>query len=123
MRFLADENIPAPSVRRLRESGHDVQFVLETNPGLEDEDVIAESRALGRVLLTLDSDIGERIFYRGDPPPVAVLFLRGTESHPLAVSDMVERFLASAERPLTGTFVTIDDRRIRIRALPDKRRR
>ncbi|MGH7953113.1 MAG: DUF5615 family PIN-like protein [Limisphaerales bacterium] len=35
MRFLANENFPAASVRLLRESGHDVLYVIEDFPSLK----------------------------------------------------------------------------------------
>ncbi|MCS7282130.1 MAG: DUF5615 family PIN-like protein [Anaerolineae bacterium] len=36
MRFLADENIPLESIRRLRQAGYDVWAVVEELPGARD---------------------------------------------------------------------------------------
>lgn len=118
MRLLADENVPAPSVRHLRDAGYDVEFVLESSPGIDDADVIARARTLGRALLTLDSDIGERIFHLGDAPPPAVLYLRGVESDPLAVAMVVVHLFAGGRAPAPGEFVTVHGDRMRRRALP-----
>lgn len=44
MRFLADENFPAASVRALRAEGHDVAAVGETQSGAEDSTVLQIAR-------------------------------------------------------------------------------
>ena len=95
MRFLADENVPVPSLRRLRESGLDVVSVLETDPGLHDSDVIGLARRLGRVLLTFDSDIGERIYKHRDPPPAGVVYLRLIQNDPEEAARVVLEIIAA----------------------------
>ena len=40
MKFMANENFPSASVRRLRDSGYDVTAVVEETPGAEDEDIM-----------------------------------------------------------------------------------
>src|SRR5437870_5109589 len=55
MRFLADEDLPAPTVIRLRELGHDVVTALEigmANDETPDEDMLALAAGSQRVLLT-----------------------------------------------------------------------
>jgi predicted nuclease of predicted toxin-antitoxin system len=59
MRFLANENFPLVSVRRLREAHHDVLSVGESMPGIKDEEVLALAALEGRVLLTFDRDYGK----------------------------------------------------------------
>jgi hypothetical protein len=49
MRFLADENVPLPAIRILRESGLDVQSMSELDPGSPDEQVLATARAQGQI--------------------------------------------------------------------------
>ncbi len=68
MRFLADENFPVPSIRRLRAAYHDVAAIIEDSPGVEDTVVLARAVSEGRYLLTLDRDYGELIFRRGFAP-------------------------------------------------------
>jgi predicted nuclease of predicted toxin-antitoxin system len=58
-RFLADENVPRPSIRLLRDAGHNVAAVREDQPGSEDDDVLARARREDRVLLTFDRDHGD----------------------------------------------------------------
>lgn len=48
-----------PIVRRLRSGGHDVTWIRESTPGLEDEAVLARSYDQERILLTQDWGFGE----------------------------------------------------------------
>ena len=46
--FLANENIPLKSIKRLRKSGYAVKAIIEECPGISDEEVlrIAQDEAL-----------------------------------------------------------------------------
>ncbi len=62
MTIVADESVDKQIVDRLRSHGHDVRFVAELDPGIDDEVVLQQSRELGAVLLTADKDFGELVF-------------------------------------------------------------
>ena len=62
MRIVADESVDGQIVARLRTDRHDVLYVAELDPGIEDENVLALSRQSNAVLLTADKDFGELIF-------------------------------------------------------------
>ncbi|WP_456369125.1 DUF5615 family PIN-like protein [Thermococcus sp.] len=47
MRFLADENIPYPVVKRLRENGFNITSIYEVNRGITDEEVAPNCRRGG----------------------------------------------------------------------------
>jgi predicted nuclease of predicted toxin-antitoxin system len=49
----------------LRASGHDVVFIAELEPGVDDEAVLTRSREEDAVLLTADKDFGELVFRQG----------------------------------------------------------
>jgi predicted nuclease of predicted toxin-antitoxin system len=56
-RLYANENFPFPAVEELRRLGHDVLTVQETGKAersASDEEVLAFSKAEGRILLTLN---------------------------------------------------------------------
>jgi len=64
--FLADENFPLDTVRRLGEAGHDIAVVVRDSPGMSDEEILERADHEGRVVLTFDRDYG-RLLY-GEPP-------------------------------------------------------
>lgn len=74
--LLANENFPAPSIRLLRDRGHDVAAVAEGAGGLADPEVLALAVAEKRWILTFDRDYGELIFARGLAAPPAVILFR-----------------------------------------------
>jgi len=79
MRFLANENFPAPSTAVLRKAGYDVTSIQELYSGISDDQVLEIAKKDLRVILTFDKDYGELIF-RGnleDPPPVVFFRFRG----------------------------------------------
>ena len=116
MLLLTDENVPAPSVALLRASGLDVASVLEEHRGLDDPDVIRLARRLRRVLVTFDSDIGERIFKDGDPPPPGVIYLRFIQSD---AEETARVALALLDPPgVEGRFLTYRNGRVRSQPLP-----
>ncbi len=58
MNIVADENVDKEIVDRLRADGHDVFYIIEQNPGIDDEIVLNRSRRTDAVLLTADKDFG-----------------------------------------------------------------
>ncbi len=56
MKFLADENIDRQIVAALRQSGHDVTYVAELDPGITDDQVLDIATREGLLLLTADKD-------------------------------------------------------------------
>lgn len=76
VRWLVNENFPAPAVALLRASGHDLLSISESHPGADDTTVLALAREQDRWLVTFDRDYGELLFVHGYPPPPAVILLR-----------------------------------------------
>jgi predicted nuclease of predicted toxin-antitoxin system len=111
-RLLADENYPAPSVRRLREHGFDVHAVAETTPGLSDREVLLLAHQQQRWLLTFDLDFGELVFNRQAllPLPPTIILIRASEDF----VDLVIEAL-SGEQAKYGGFFVIDGRGMRWR--------
>ncbi len=52
MIVLADEGVDKPIVDQLRSSGFDVHYILESDPGSLDEDVLRIANEENRILLT-----------------------------------------------------------------------
>jgi predicted nuclease of predicted toxin-antitoxin system len=56
MFLLANENISNLVVTSLRDHGHDVYWVTEQCPGMDDEHVLEKARTNERILVTFDKD-------------------------------------------------------------------
>lgn len=118
MRFLTDENVPAPSVQLLRRAGHDVAAIGELAPGIADEAVLAFARENGRVLITFDRDFGELVYHRGAPVPPGIIYLRVRPTSVTSAGEAVERLLRPSSIIIPGHFIVVDDDKVRQRPLP-----
>lgn len=76
MRFLANENIPGPVVRQLRELGHDVVWAKEDLRGEPDHVLLSRAQNEQRVTVTCDTDFGELAFRSELPATCGVVLLR-----------------------------------------------
>ena len=76
MKFLANENLPAPSIEFLRNNKIDVVSIAERNPGVTDEDVMKIAIDEQRTIVTHDSDYGELIYKLGYKPEAGVIYFR-----------------------------------------------
>jgi predicted nuclease of predicted toxin-antitoxin system len=120
MRFLADESCDFAVVRALRKAGHDVKTIVESCPGIMDEEVIRMAIDESRILLTEDKDFGWFVF-ASSGPNAAVIFIRfpmeARSSLPQTITDFVEK----AGDRLAGRFVVVQPGRIRVIGLPEQR--
>ena len=82
MRFIANENFPLLSVKRLRHAGYDIAAVVEETPGAEDEDILLWANREQRIILTFDRDYGELIYKMKLPSPGGVVYFRFNPSNP-----------------------------------------
>jgi len=63
VKILVDENIPAMTVRALREAGHDVRDLRGTErEGVDDEELWKDAQEEGRLLITTDKGFANRRF-------------------------------------------------------------
>jgi predicted nuclease of predicted toxin-antitoxin system len=68
MQLYADEDFPFPTVKMLRQLGHDVLTAQEDGrTATPDPDVLARAHALGRALLTCNRRHYERLHRQGVP--------------------------------------------------------
>lgn len=65
MNLIADENVDAAIVDRLRAEGHAVVWVADLAPGVTDQDVLRKANASTAILVTADKDFGELVFRQG----------------------------------------------------------
>lgn len=116
-RILADESVDMALVRALRERGHEVVAVSETNPGATDDFVCTLARDHDSVLLTEDRDFG-RLLYSELGGVAGVLYLRYPAPARARMESDVLRVLA--EEDAVGAFAVIQPGRRRIRRTTDR---
>lgn len=117
MRFLANENFPAPSIHLLRQARHDVASISEELPGIQDDAVLAHAVQQGRLILTFDRDYGELIFRRGFAPPPGVLYFRFIARNSREPAERLLQLLATPGLTFEGHFTVIEREQIRQRPL------
>ena len=118
MRIIANENIPGLAVRKLRDRGHDVIWIRESDPGSADHEVLALARAENRLLITFDKDFGELAFRHGFPAVNGVLLFRPRKAPPDFYAEWILRTLESRD-DWSGNFSVIEVDRIRMTVLPN----
>ena len=118
MRVLANEQVPAARVQRLRQSGHDVAAIGEDSPGPGEEQVLARAAREQRYLLTFDRDYGELIYRLGLPAPPSVLYIRFTPRTPAELAEYLLALISQPSLSLHGQFDVIDRYSLRQRPLP-----
>lgn len=112
MRLLADENIPAPLVRALREQGIDVLYIAEFNRGITDEEVLRVSVAERRPILTEDRDFGELVFrFKRAASGIVLLRFRAGDR---AQWPRLIRLLEHYAEKLQGTYVVVETERFQL---------
>ncbi len=120
MRILANENFPRRLVVALRDSGHDVIWIREVDPGVSDSQVLDRAQCEERIVATFDKDFGALAFRAGLPASCGVILVRIRADSP---DDLCDRVLAVLQRDSEwqGHFATVETDRVRLRALPHKR--
>ena len=118
MRFVADENVPLPSVEALRAAGHDVAAVAREAPGSSDATVLEQVRREGRIVLTFDRDFGELVFRRGASGEPGVVFLRFVPRTPTEPAEVLLLLLLERGLMFEGSFTVVDRDHVRQRRLP-----
>ena len=116
MRILANENIPGPVVRELRNLGHDVVWARETLKGEPDRALLSLAQSEGRLVVTCDTDFGELAFHAGLPATCGVVLLRIPWTDPVADNLFAVSTLTSRES-WSGLFAVVERDRIRVRPL------
>lgn len=122
MRFIANENVSATVIERLREAGHDVLSVKETMRGASDDEVLTRAQAEHRIVLTHDRDFGELTFRVGAPASCGVILLRLSGNSP-DIDDQRAINAIQSRGDWAGQFSVVTNDRVRMRSLPEASRR
>ncbi len=114
MNLLADEGVDKLIVDRLRQDGHEVAYVAEMSPGIDDDTILRQANDNGALLLTLDKDFGELVF-RQRLVHAGVILIRLAGLQSATKADVVATAIAEHETELLNTFSVISPGSIRIR--------
>ena len=114
MTLLADEGVDKPIVDLLRSSGFDVNYILETHRGSDDEKVLQIANEEGRILLTQDKNFGELV-YRLQKVHQGIILIRLGTSPAFEKAILVTNVLLEYREKLTMAFTVIQSNAIRIR--------
>ena len=117
MKIVADENIDRQIVDRLRADGHEVLFVAELDPGIDDEAVLLRSRQTDAILLTADKDFGELVF-RQRLVHAGVLLIRLARIEPDIKATLVAAIFDRHGEELSAGFAVLSEHSLRLRKQP-----
>jgi predicted nuclease of predicted toxin-antitoxin system len=114
VKIVADENVDRQIVDRLRADGHEVLFVAELDPGIDDEAVLLHSRQINAILLTADKDFGElvcrqRLLHAG------ILLIRLAGLAPDVKAVLVAAAFRRHGEELTEGFAVLSEHSLRLR--------
>jgi predicted nuclease of predicted toxin-antitoxin system len=116
MKFLADENMDAEIVDRLRQRGHQVWYVIEMDPGIADDEVLSLANRENAILITADKDFGELVFrLRRIATGVILIRLAGLSTS--VKGDIIIKTIQEHESEIFSAFTVLSPTSIRIRKL------
>lgn len=121
MRLLADENFNRIEVEMLRSRGHDLVWIEEETPGIDDQMVLSRATSEGRVLLTSDKGhFGRLIFRNKQKAPFGVILFRVRRDNrsPSEVAQIMANVVESRSDWTKNFFVVHNENDIRQRPMP-----
>lgn len=117
MRFLlADENFPLSSIKVLRDDGHDIYAIAESDASISDEQVIEKAIAENRIILTFDKDFGELVFKKGYRPEAGIIYFRWKHYNPEEPGKFLQSVFAKETLAFNSKMTVIDEENIRQRS-------
>ncbi len=121
MRLLADENLNIREVNILRSRGHDLVWIEEETPGIDDQMVLSRATSEGRVLLTSDKGhFGRLIFRNKQKAPFGVILFRLRNNRsPSEIAQIMANVVESRSDWMGHFSVVHDENDIRSSPMPN----
>jgi predicted nuclease of predicted toxin-antitoxin system len=111
--LVADESVDRAIVERLRSDGHDVIYIAELTPGIEDEEVLLEANRRDALLVTADKDFGELVFRQRFVHSGVVLLRLAGLSNPVK-AEIAAAVCRERAADLHGAFSVVSPVQVRI---------
>ena len=120
MNFLLDQNLSPRLVELLTSADHTAQHVRDLHLSqASDEEVLAEAKQAGAVLVSADTDFGELLAHSNADGPSVILLRRQEGRRASEIAALILANLDAIANDLNaGALVVIDNDRIRVRSLP-----
>jgi predicted nuclease of predicted toxin-antitoxin system len=109
-KFLANENIPLATIRRLRNEGLDISSISLDSPSIMDKEVMQIAADDHRTIITFDRDYGELIYKYGFRPPAGVIYLRMQNFQPEEPAKLLLKLFNSPNLEFDGMFTVADEK-------------
>jgi predicted nuclease of predicted toxin-antitoxin system len=116
VRFLADVNAGRAVVHWLKDQGHDVVAVADSDPRMRDDAILERATSERRVVVTTDRDFEEMIWRERKPHQGLLRLENLPRAERLALLADVLRL--HGEDLATGAIVIATTRKIRVRRHP-----
>ena len=114
MRVVTDESVDGPIVARLREDGHEVDYLAEMGSGISDDRVLSHANERQALPITTDKDFGELVFRQGSLN-AGVLLLRLPGVSPSQKAEIVSGAVTAHGTEMQTAFSVITSKIVRIR--------
>lgn len=115
-KILADESVDFRIVKALRQSGYQIEAIIELSPGIRDDEVLELANKIDAILLTEDKDFGE-LTYRLKKSNQGILLFRMSGEVIGTKVDLLKKVLSEYSEKLTGKFTVVTVRKIRVKPL------
>jgi predicted nuclease of predicted toxin-antitoxin system len=115
MNFLADESVDRHIVETLRNSGHEVIYIADLDPSINDDAVFDRANEIKALLLTADKDFGEIVFRDGRISSKGVILIRLAGLSTDTKGAVVEAAIRKDGLKMNGAFNVITPGTVRIR--------
>lgn len=115
-KILADESVDFRIVRSLRDENYQVEAIIELNPGIRDDEVLAFANEIDAILLTEDKDFGELTYRLRKPNKGILLFRMSGESIDTKIR-LLKKVLEEYGEKLGDKFTVITVKKVRMKKL------
>jgi len=118
VKLLVDESLQHELTRILTKAGHDAVHVTDLDLNGAADDVLAAAAATGRIVVTADTDFGTLLALSNAAGPSVILLRRPGRRAPERAQTILTVLELVAEQLISGSVITVEGSRLRIRQLP-----